>query len=60
MNWCRIGLHAWRGGKRANTNPEPFSISPVVGSRICARCGKRQRFLYDSQGGAWITQKPEQ
>lgn len=52
---CWLGLHAWAGGKRFNSNPEPFSLSPFVGSRVCARCGKRQRFLWDSQGGAWET-----
>jgi hypothetical protein len=60
---CTFGLHAWRGGKRANTAPEPFSLEPVVGSRVCARCGKRQVFSWDSQGGMWVTQRqaaPEQ
>ncbi len=56
MTWrCRIGLHDWRGGKRSNTKPAPFSLSPIVGTRVCAVCGKRQRFLWDSQGGAWDT-----
>jgi len=55
MNWCRIGFHQWRGGKRTNADPAPFSLAPIVGSRVCARCGKRQRFLWDSQGGAWDT-----
>lgn len=55
MNMCNLGLHRWRGGKRENTRPEPFSLAPIVGSRICSRCGKRQRFLWDSQGGAWDT-----
>lgn len=52
---CKLGLHSWQGGKRLNSDPEPFSMEPVVGTRTCVGCGKRQRFSWDSQGGCWVT-----
>ena len=55
---CRIGLHRW--AKNMWIDSTSFSISPLAGERVCERCGKRQQYSYDSQGGCWITVAPEE
>lgn len=50
--WWR--RHDWQGGKRYGWDGTPFSMSPIHGNRLCRRCGTKQSFLYDSQGGQWV------
>ncbi len=47
---CRL-FHRW--DTRTWVDTTPYSISPRAGVRSCGRCGKRQRYFYDSQGGSW-------
>ena len=51
---CRL-FHRWR--KHLRVNDAPMAMDPV-GFRECERCGKRQRYSYDSQGGCWVTVPP--
>lgn len=50
---CRL-FHRWR--KHLRVNDAPMALDPLVGYRVCERCGKRQRYYYDSQGGCWVTE----